>query len=544
MEIEFMGTSMSLTWLLGWFTLGFVTLYTLYTALWTHSYWKRKGVPYEPALPLIGNPIFTSGTKIPEIFEEWSRKYGKFYGTFSFSVPVIVVSDPEILRLVLVKSFNNFHNRVSFPQIPDELQNMVSLAEGERWKEIRNILTPTFSGAKMKQMSSLVNASADSLVKHIAIKQKDKGYIECQDIFGAFVMDTVGSCAFGLDIDSQSDPKNPFVSNAKKAFQFDIWNPFFIIGSMIPALGRVFTYFRLGLFMGADVVDFFKDVNKKAIALRQNITSGSDSKRVDFLQLLLDAQNQENINKVYKPEEEEDEDDIHADLDKHHDTQYHSRGIGKKKPLTDNEVLAQVLIFFTAGSETTTTLLGFIAYSLATNPEVQEKLIQEIDKMTPSRDDVGYKSVATMSYLDQVVCETLRLYPPAAVANRMCNETFEHNGAVIEKGTQVFIPIYTIHHDPDYWPQPKKFIPERFTKEARAKQHPFAWQPFGAGPRNCIGMRFALMETKMAVVRVLQNFRFETCAQTEVPPKFNITGFLTPPNGITLKAVPRADKVA
>nr|XP_054761059.1 cytochrome P450 3A8-like [Lytechinus pictus] len=491
MEIEVMGMSMSLTCLLAWFTLGFVTLYTL---------------------------------------------------TFSFSVPVIVVSDPEILRLVLVKSFNNFHNRVSFPQIPDELQSMVSLAEGERWKEIRNILTPTFSGAKMKQMSNLVNASADSLVKHIGIKQKDRGYIECQDIFGAFVMDTVGSCAFGLDIDSQSDPKNPFVSNAKKAFQFDVWNPFFIIGSMIPALGRVFTYFRLGLFMGADVVDFFKDVNKKAIALRNDITSGSDSKRVDFLQLLLDAQKHENVNKVYKPEEEEDEDDIHADLDKHRDTQYHSRGMGKKKPLT--EVLAQVLIFFTAGSETTTTLLGFIAYSLATNPEVQEKLIQEIDKMTPSRDDAGYKSVATMPYLDQVVCETLRLFPPAAVANRMCNETFEHNGAVIEKGTQVFIPIYTIHHDPDYWPQPKKFIPERFTKEARAQQHPFAWQPFGAGPRNCIGMRFALMETKMAVVRVLQNFRFETCTQTEVPPKFNITGFLTPPNGITLKAVPRADKVA
>nr|XP_054760249.1 cytochrome P450 3A24-like [Lytechinus pictus] len=542
MEIEFMGFPMSLTWLLAMFTLGLLVLYVGYTTFWTHSYWKRRGVPYEPALPLFGNPIFTS--PIPHNFEKWGKKYGKVYGTYAFSTPAIVIADPEILRHLLVKSFNNFHNRVTFPSIPEELRGMVSIVEGERWKEIRNILTPTFSGAKMKQMSNLVNSAADNLVKYIGMKQKEKGYIECQNLFGAYVMDTIGSCAFGLNIDSQSDPNSPFVTNAKKAFQFDLTNPFFIVGSLIPPLGRLFTRFRLGMFIPGDVLDFFKEVNNKSIALRKSISSGSDTKRVDFLQLLLDAQKQENINKVYKPEEEEDEDDIHADLDKHHDTQYHSRGMGNKKPLTDNDVLAQALIFFTAGSETTTTLLGFIAYSLATNPEVQEKLIQEIDNMTPSRDDVGYKSVATMPYLDQVVCETLRMFPPAAVSNRMCNETFEHNGLTIEKGTQVFIPMYTIHRDPDYWPEPEKFIPERFTKEAQAKQHPFAWQPFGAGPRNCIGMRFALMETKVAVVRVLQNFRLETCAQTEIPPKFNRTGFLSPPNGITVRTVARADKAA
>ncbi|XP_030834095.1 cytochrome P450 3A30 [Strongylocentrotus purpuratus] len=542
MEVELMGISMSLTWLLSMITLGFSVLYVAYEC-WSRTYWWRRGVPYEPSLPIIGNPLFTS--KIPENFVEWNKKYGKVYGTYSFRDPVLVVGDPEMLRHLLVKSFNSFHNRVSFPQIPEELAGMVSLLEGERWKEVRNVLTPSFSGAKMKQMSHLVNNSADSLVKHIGIMQKEKGHTEFQNLFGSFVMDTVGSCAFGIDIDSQSDPKSPFVTNAKKAFQFDLTNPLFILGTLIPILGKVLTYFRIAMFIPADTLDFFRDVNKKTIALRKSSSSGPNSKRVDFLQLLLDAQKQENIDKESKPEEEEeDDDDIHADLDKHHDVQYHSRGLGKKATLTDNEVFAQGLIFFTAGSETTTTLLGFIAYSLATNPEAQEKLIDEIDRVTPSRDSVGYKSVATMPYLDQVVCETLRIFPPAAVSNRMCNETFVHNGLMIEKGTQVFIPVYTIHRDPDYWPEPEKFVPERFTKEAKAKQHPLAWQPFGAGPRNCIGMRFALMETKMAVVRVFQNYRLETNAQTEIPPKFNRTGFLTPPNGITLTAVPRTDKVA
>eukprot|EP00057_Strongylocentrotus_purpuratus_P025422 XP_011679896.1 PREDICTED: cytochrome P450 3A6 [Strongylocentrotus purpuratus] len=599
-----------------------------------------------------------------------------------------------MLRSITVKNFNSFHSRVDIPQAAGELRSMVSILEGERWKEVRNILTPTFSAAKMKQMSNLINTNADTLVKYIGLKQEEKGRIECSEVFGSFVMDTIGSCAFGLNIDSQSNAGNPFVTNAKRAFKFDFQKPLFILGSLIPSLGRLMANFRISMLIPAevldffndvtkktinlrkearvdflqllldaqkqetvdkavdhveeddendihddldkhhdvhyhtktlgkrapltdeevvfgsfvmdtigscafglnidsqsnpgnpfvtnaksafkfdfqkplfilgslipslgrlmanhrismlipaDVLDFFNDVTKKTINLRKEAVSGSNFKRVDFLQLLLDAQKQETVDKAIDPVEDDKENDIHDDLDKHHDVNYHTKSLGKGAPLTDVEVFAQVLIFFTAGAETTTTLLGFIFYALSMNPDIQEKLISEVDEVTPSRDSVGYSSIATMPYLDQVVCETLRLFPPAGISNRMCNETFVHNGLMIEKGTQVFIPVYNIHRDPDYWPEPEKFDPERFTKEAKAKQHPLAWQPFGAGPRNCIAMRFALMETKMAVVRVLQNYRFETCAETEIPPTFGRSGFLTPPNGVTLSAVPRTDKVA
>ncbi|XP_041471008.1 cytochrome P450 3A4-like [Lytechinus variegatus] len=541
MELNVLGTTMSLTSFLVLITIVAFILFLLYD-YWAHTYWKRRGIPYEPPSPIMANAkVFTDG--VVQAFTDMEKRHGRVYGLFSFRTPVIVIGDPEMLRFITVKNFNNFHSRPEIPQANNEdVSSMVSILEGQRWRDVRNILTPTFSAAKMKQMSSLINANADFLVKHIGNQQEEKGCIECQQLFGSFVMDTVGSCAFGLDIDSQSDPDNPFVKHAKRAFTFDFKNPLFIIGGLIPPLGRLMARFRIATLIPVDVLDFFKDINKKVVSIRRQATSDAKSKRVDFLQLLLDAQ-KENKDDKASTLVEEDEDDIHADLDKHHDVQYHTNNsLGKRAPLTDQEVFAQMLIFFTAGAETTTTLLGYIFYALSTNPDIQEKLIREVDEVTPSRDSVGYKSIATMPYLDQVVCETLRLFPPAAISNRMCHETFEHNGFKIEKGTQVFIPIYNMHRDPEYWPDPEKFDPERFTKEARAKQHPFAWQPFGAGPRNCIGMRFALMESKMAVVRVLQNFRFETCAQTEIPPKYGMSGFLTPPNGVTLKAVPRADK--
>ncbi|XP_072182139.1 cytochrome P450 3A19-like [Diadema setosum] len=197
------------------------------------------------------------------------------------------------------------------------------------------------------------------------------------------------------------------------------------------------------------------------------------------------------------------------------------------------------MIFLAAGYETTTTALTLGSYLLARNPQVQDKLIAEIDKLAPKRDDVDYTKVSTMPYLDQVMCEILRYYPPATRLDRECGETCTYKGVTIERGVDVWVNPYTMHHSSDYWPEPSKFDPDRFSKENREKRDPFTWMPFGAGPRICVGMRFALMEAKMALVRVLQKARFETSPLTEIPPKLGTNDLLSPPNGVTLKLVAR-----
>lgn len=175
-----------------------------------------------------------------------------------------------------------------------------------------------------------------------------------------------------------------------------------------------------------------------------------------------------------------------------------------------------------AGYETTSTALAYVTYVLATHPTEQCKLQEHIDSYFSGAGDertmLSYDTITQMDYLDMFARETLRMYPIAPVAiNRQNTEDFHVKGyGVIPKGTCVTVDIYQLHYDPDLWGpvDPHQFYPERFA----TKRHPMAWIPFGAGPRNCVGMRFALMELKMILVRLLRSYSVVDCGeQTQKP---------------------------
>ncbi|XP_015284769.1 PREDICTED: cytochrome P450 3A19-like, partial [Gekko japonicus] len=207
--------------------------------------------------------------------------------------------------------------------------------------------------------------------------------------------------------------------------------------------------------------------------------------------------------------------------------------------LTDKEIIAQAIIFIFAGYETTSSSLSFLSYCLATHPDVQQRLQEEIDEALPDQATPTYDAILQMEYLDMAVNETLRLFPPGARIERVCKSTVEINGVTIPEGTVTVIPAYVLHRDPEYWPEPEEFRPERFSKENKETLDPYVFLPFGAGPRNCIGMRFALLTLKVAVVVLLQRYTFRTCQETQVPLELDTRGFMQPKKPIVLKMVPR-----
>ena len=115
-----------------------------------------------------------------------------------------------------------------------------------------------------------------------------------------------------------------------------------------------------------------------------------------------------------------------------------------------------------------------------------------------------------------VIDETLRMYPPGTRLERVANNDYEYEGIKIKKGQIITVPIYVLHHDPDLYPNPEEFDPERFNDENKKLRDGIAFMAFGAGPRNCIGMRFALIEVKFLLATILSKFRFSTCSQTPV----------------------------
>ncbi|XP_063958640.1 cytochrome P450 3A24-like isoform X2 [Lytechinus pictus] len=490
--------------------------------IWNLTYFWRKGIKCPRPLPLFGNILSTTKGFYLYMYN-CKEKYGKIFGFYLFRRPVVVISDPDILKDILVKSFSKFTNHDTFVLKNRPLDQSLLDLRDQRWKDVRTVITPTFSALKMKQMSPLINECCDVLVTYLQKKREEDNDISIFSVFESFTTDGIAECAFGLQVDAQNNPDNQFVKHAKAIMEASVKSPVAMLAGIFPPSAYLFNALDIGLIPAATRT-FFRDVVVKAIDMRKQ---SPNSERKDFLQLMMNAHNDDDIgSKVNK-----DTNDLHNLIEEHSDNPLSST---QKTQLTMDEIFAQALLFFAGGYDTTSLTLGFLAYSLATNPDIQDQLIKEVDEMTPTRDSVDYNAVAKMSLLDMVVCETLRLYPPAVVGERCCGETHTVRGLTIEKGSQIFYSMYNIHRDPSLWPEPEKFDPSRFSKQNRANRHPMAWIPFGAGPRNCIGMRFALMEIKMATVRILQKFRFVPSANTVIPVKFGTGENLKPDGGMFL----------
>lgn len=203
--------------------------------------------------------------------------------------------------------------------------------------------------------------------------------------------------------------------------------------------------------------------------------------------------------------------------------------------MNDDDMAAQVFIFFFGGFDTISTMMSFMCYELAVNPDIQKKLIQEIDVTSKQNNGkLTYDVLNKMKYMDMVVTENLRKNPPFSLTNRECTRPYiiqpERPGEVpvhLEEGALLLLPLAGIQHDENYFPNPSRFDPERFSDENKDKIVPYSYIPFGAGPRNCIASRFALMECKTLMFYILSNFEVVVISKTTIPMKL-AKGQITP----------------
>ncbi|XP_050964180.1 cytochrome P450 3A40-like [Labeo rohita] len=360
-------------------------------------------------------------------------------------------------------------------------------------------------------MFGIMKTHSHILVENLGKSAKRGEAADIKEFFGAYSMDVVTSTAFSVDIDSLNNPKDPFVTNIKKMLKFDFLNPMFLIIALFPFLAPVLDKMNFALFP-TSVTDFFYAALQKIKS--EKVANNHKKKRVDFLQLMIDSQTEGKTE--------------HGSIDEH-----------TEKGLSDHEILSQSMIFIFAGYETTSSTLSFFFYNMATNPEAMKKLQDEIDQTFPNKAPVDYEGIMNMDYLDAALSESLRLFPVAGRLERVCKKTVDINGLLIPKDTVVMIPTYALHRDPDYWSDPESFKPERFTKGNKESIDPYMYMPFGLGPRNCIGMRFAQVSMKLAIVEILQRFDISVCAETQVPLELSISGFLAPKVPIKLKFEPR-----
>ncbi|XP_077285508.1 uncharacterized protein LOC143910785 [Arctopsyche grandis] len=517
----------------------------LLVGLQPYNHFKNTDVKHtKPSVPFIGSVTKLIFRK-EDLYSFFKRTYNeypgeKYTGLFENLKPLIVIKDLDLLKQIAIKDFDTFHDHRNFANSNHEdlFGNILFVMQGEKWREMRSALSPAFTSAKMRNMFIYIEECARDMADFYMNdkEMKDHGMVEFEvkDTVTRYTNDVIASSAFGIKVNSLKDRENEFYRLGKLANDFGGLQLLKFFGyAFIPGIMKLFNI----PFTRPEVSKFFKNLVKETIENREK----TGLIRHDMINLLMEAK-KGNL--------------THDTVNESSETGFatvHESEIGKqeiKRKWTDTELVAQAFVFFIAGFETSSTLITFFFYEMVRNPDIQKKLQEEIDDFNSNSDGkINYNDVQTLKYLDMTISETLRMWPPLGSIDRVCSRPYtlpppneySKKSYTIKADESIAIPIYGLLHDPKLFPNPEQFIPERFSDENKASIDPTSYLPFGIGPRNCIGSRFALMEIKLIVFHLMSKFDIVPTKNTQIPIELDKGSFtLKTKRGLFIGLRPRA----
>ncbi|KAM5205797.1 thromboxane-A synthase [Hipposideros larvatus] len=513
---------------------------------------EKLGIRHPKPSPFVGNlTFFRQGFWESQM--ELRKLYGPLCGYYLGRRMFIVISEPDMIKQVLVENFSNFTNRMVSGLESKPVLDSILFLRDKRWEEVRGALTSAFSPEKLNEVTPLISQACDLLLAHLNHYAESGDAFDIQRCYSCYSTDVVASVAFGTPVDSQKAPEDPFVTHCKRFFASCIPRPLLVLILSFPSimvpLARILPNKNRDELNG-----FFNKLIRNGIALRDQQTA--EERRRDFLQMVLDARHS-------APSVGVESFDIVRQVFSSTDCSVNpSEPRRLSKPLTVDEVVGQAFLFLIAAYEIVTNTLSFATYLLATNPDCQEKLLTEVDHFNKKYTTPEYCSLQEgLPYLDMVIAETLRMYPPAFRFTREAAQRITalpgmrcpRHLTVLRRlpwnlrDTRVTRLLWSRDEWSSQrprtgrrWPGPTlTALPHRFTAEAQQRRRPFTYLPFGAGPRSCLGVRLGLLEVKLTLLHVLSNFRFEACRETQVPLQLESKSALSPKNGVYIKIVSR-----
>ncbi|CAB3221148.1 unnamed protein product [Arctia plantaginis] len=452
------------------------------------NYWKKKNIIQVEDLLF---KFMFDNRSMPEICKEIYDKYDAPYiGTTQACVPSLIVKTVEDIQAVFAGDFQSFYSRGIHTNPNDILSdNLLFASHFPRWKLMRQKLSPVFTSAKLKNMFYILEKCARDFV---SLVESDENMRKTPfNVLYTYTTASIGASVFGIDTQTKNTMNSPFLEMARKSVEPTLkTNLFIIMADMFP---KLFNFLNLKFF--ADYEDFFVGAVKSVLADRR---LGNDTKRYDFIETCLELQK----NGVMQ-----------------------DPSTGYEIEPTDEVMAGQAFFFFIAGADTSANAMHFTLLELSSNQKVLNKLHKEIDAIfVPGKNEITYKDIENLPYLDMVLNEAMRKFPPVGVIQRECTRnTVLPSGVKIEKGTTVQVPVFAIHRDEKYFPNPQEFDPERFGPDNSKGITNYTNLPFGEGNRICIGSRFARLQVKVGLAWLLH--RFTLAEQSNYPVKFEKSSF-------------------
>ncbi|GBM54698.1 Cytochrome P450 3A21 [Araneus ventricosus] len=383
----------------------------------------------------------------------------------------------------------------------DRESQSVLILPGQAWKDVRSVLTPTFTTSKMKQMSGSMKSSIETMLEILQVKAQKGIVFDILDVYQRLTMDVITKTAFGIQTDVQTNTKSSILRATKLVFVTPYKDAIIFLGLTLPILRKccigVQDFISILLNKGQKPHIMLRRGIRKVMEMRRK---NPETKKNDLLQLMLDSSvavsGDVDVSRLEAGNAELETAGSEETCNK------------KTRIMTDDEIESSASTVLLAGYETTSTALAYTTYLLAKHQDVQEDLYQEIKDLIERGQKLEYATVNKLPYLDKVLNESLRMYPPVHLfTNRYALEDVQYEDIHIPKGTLIQAPVYLMHHDPDFWSEPEIFDPERFSTKPNSEG--ITYLPFGVGPRNCLGMRFAQLEAKLALANMVYKFHIK-----------------------------------
>ncbi|XP_069982269.1 cytochrome P450 4C1-like [Penaeus vannamei] len=505
-----------------WLALGspglptYVLLTTLLAAAMAWLYkkqqkvWLVEQIPGPKALPLIGNSLFFWGG--PEVLFKQLYKVTEFGAVARFWLgpnPYCVLSSAKAVESIL-SSQRHLHKSWDYTLLHPWLGEGLITSAGSKWHSRRKLLTPAFHFKILEDFVDVFTSQTDTLVKRLRAKADGRPF----DVFHCITLcalDIICETAMGRRVNAQEDSESEFVKavhDLSSLIQFRQFRPW---------LHPDFVFRRTSHGRKHDAcIKTIHGLAKQTISMRRKARRAKrfaaqkkapeedfgQKTRQAFLDLLLEYSENDST-------------------------------------ITNEDILEEVNTFMFAGHDTTTAAMNWFLYVMGTHKEIQTRVQEELDAVFQGSDrPATMADLRELKYLELCLKESLRVFPPVPMIIREVKEEIQINNYRIPAGTSVVIHVYRLHRDPEQFPNPEVFDPDRFLPENCNKRHPYAYVPFSAGPRNCIGQKFAQLEMKVVLSSILRNFRVESDIPWE---EMRVHGelILRPKEGNPLKLHPR-----
>ncbi|KAL4649284.1 hypothetical protein ACB092_01G004700 [Castanea dentata] len=494
-------------------------------------YWGVRRVPGPPTFPLLGHlPLLAKHG--PDVFSVIAKRYGPIFRFHMGRQPLIIVADPELCKEVGIKKFKDIPNRsIPSPISASPLhQKGLFFTRDARWSTMRNTILSVYQPSHLASLIPTMQEFIESATENLhSLKEED---ITFSNLSLKLATDVIGQAAFGVNFglskpqsisdvvnidDNQNDDNevSDFINKhiySTTQLKMDLSGSFSIIlGLLVPILQEPF---RQILKRIPGTMDWKVERNNQKLSgrLDEIVTKRMKTRErgsKDFLTLILNARESQTVS---------------------------------KNVFTPDYISAVTYEHLLAGSATTAFTLSSVVYLVAGHPEVEKKLLEEIDGFVPpdqiiSADDLQNK----FPYLEQVIKEAMRYYTVSPLVARETSKEVEIGGYLLPKGTWVWLALGVLAKDPKNFPDPEKFRPERFDPncEEEKQRHPYAFLPFGIGPRSCIGQKFSIQEIKLSLIHLYRKYVFRHSPTVEKPLELEYGIILNFKHGVKLRVIKR-----